>query len=114
MDDAQISDRYSAAQAIAREAGDLATVLDLTPGEELKGEEPGGLESDAFERHELAYEFESGVMSRGLETLPGGPSSLLVPGRPTLPHSICRGRIWSLARTALDVPCLPRSRIARR
>ena len=51
------------------EAGDLATVLDLTPGEELESEEPGGLESDALERHELADEFESGVMSRGFETL---------------------------------------------
>jgi len=53
----------------AGEAGELATVLDLTPGEELEGEEPGGLESDALEGHELADEFESGVMSRGLETL---------------------------------------------
>ncbi len=53
----------------AGEAGDLATVLDLTPGEELEGEEPGGLESDALEGHELADEIERGVMSRGLETL---------------------------------------------
>ena len=51
----------------AGEAGDLTTVLDLTPGEELEGEEPGGLESDALERHELADEFECGVMSRGHE-----------------------------------------------
>ena len=51
------------------EAGDLATVLDLTPREELEGEEPGRLEADALEGHELADELERGIMGRGLEAL---------------------------------------------
>ncbi len=53
----------------AGEAGDLTTVLDVAPGEELEGEEPGGLESDTLEAHELAYELECGIMRRGLEAL---------------------------------------------
>jgi hypothetical protein len=43
------------------EGGELLAAGDVSPGEELEGEQPGGLQADALEGHELADHSEGGI-----------------------------------------------------
>jgi hypothetical protein len=45
----------------AGQGGELLAAGNLSPGEELEGEQPGGLEPDALEGHELADHSEGGI-----------------------------------------------------
>ncbi len=50
------------------ESSNLLAATDVTPGEELEGEEPGRLQTDAFEGHELTNHIDGGI-GAGLELL---------------------------------------------